>query len=151
MNEIKYKTANLKDIPQIQKLLNKYQLPYEDVITSKVLFIIALANGQIIGCIGMEKKENNGLLRSFVVEERFQKQGVGNELFKISLDEARKEKTKVMHLLTTTAETYFCKKGFVKTNRNEAPKDIKETAEFSKLCPSSSVYMNLDLHNINNY
>jgi len=50
-----------------------------------------------------------------------------------------------VHMLTTTAEKYFSSKGFSKANRNEAPSEIKNTSEFSFVCPSASAYMILGL------
>lgn len=143
--KIEYKTAHSNDIIHVQELLNKCQLPYEDIFTSKVFLILALVNGQVVGCIGIEKKDSNGLLRSFAVHEKFRRLGVGNELLKRLVDDARKENIKALHLLTTTAERYFSKKGFVTSARNEAPQVIKNSTEFSTLCPSSSTYMSLEI------
>jgi|GEM_PF-1466424 len=52
----------------------------------------------------------------------------------------------IEHLLTTTAENYFAKKRFTKSPRENAPNSIRQTTEFSVLCPSTSVYMTLDIH-----
>lgn len=143
---MEYKTAELKDLNQVQKLLRDNRLPFEDLVTSQVHLVVALVNGHIVGCVGIEKYNQDGLLRSFAVDEKFQKQGIGNELLKRLLNEVRRENIRVLHLLTTTAENYFTKKGFVKKDRTEAPKVIKETREFSTLCPSSSIYMTFDAY-----
>jgi amino-acid N-acetyltransferase len=48
-------------------------------------------------------------------------------------------------LLTTTAEHFFKKHGFVIANRTEAPSAIRTTSEFSSLCPSTAVFMSKQL------
>lgn len=150
MSEVKSNTTNSSvayhkairtDLEEVQSLLKKNKLPFEDLASSNIEIIVAVENGQIIGCIGNEIKGEDGLLRSFSVADEFKNLGIGNELFKRLILEAQKANLKTLHLLTTTASSYFNKKGFVVSNRNEAPENIKSTSEFSTICPSNSVYM----------
>jgi amino-acid N-acetyltransferase len=46
-----------------------------------------------------------------------------------------------VYLLTTTAEKFFDRLGYRKTDRESAPAPIRQTKEFSGLCPSSSAFM----------
>ncbi|MEQ8534295.1 MAG: tyrosine protein phosphatase, partial [Imperialibacter sp.] len=52
-----------------------------------------------------------------------------------------------LYLLTTTASKFFERIGYKVADRNTAPDAIKNTSEFSDLCPSSAVFMHkaLDL------
>jgi amino-acid N-acetyltransferase len=46
-----------------------------------------------------------------------------------------------MYLLTTTAETFFERRGYRRVDRIQAPPAIKLTPEFAGLCPASSAFM----------
>jgi amino-acid N-acetyltransferase len=46
-----------------------------------------------------------------------------------------------LYLLTTTADAFFSRLGYSPASREEAPSFIKNTSQFSGLCPASSVFM----------
>jgi len=142
---MKFEIATEKDLNAIKILLEKNNLPISDISKNSAIdFIIARNNKRIIGCIAIEKYGTDGFLRSLAVDLDFRNKGYGNQLYNRLLSYAVQNEIKIMHLLTTTAEKYFLKKGFKKFNRNEAPEIIQKTVEFSELCPSSSVYMILE-------
>ena len=41
--------------------------------------------GVVIGCIAVDESENAGLLRWFIVDEKFQSRGIGSELLKAAI------------------------------------------------------------------
>ena len=143
---MEYRLANSADRKEVQSLLKKNSLPYEDLESSMVSLFVSVLNGQIIGCIGIEIKGKSGLLRSFSVADKYKNQGVGNKLFNKLINYSKSKNINKLHLLTTTADKYFSKKGFVKSDRISAPESIQTTTEFSTLCPSSSVYMTLEFN-----
>jgi amino-acid N-acetyltransferase len=147
---MEYKLASLSETKAVQSLLKENNLPFEDLEYSKVTLFVAVLNGQIIGCIGIEIKGEDGLLRSFAVTDKYKNQGIGNELLNRLINYSKSENIKKLHLLTTTADKYFCKKGFVKSDRINAPESIQTTTEFSTLCPSSSIYMTFEFNDKNN-
>lgn len=141
-NDVEYSVANPGDILSIVKLVKECGLPYEDINQEKLKsFIVAKINNSIIGCIGIEIFNHDGLLRSLAVNNEYRNQEIGGELYRKLLSFSTKSGVTTLHLLTTTAENYFIKKGFIKTDRSNAPQTIKVTAEFSTLCSSSSTYM----------
>ena len=146
--KISFTFANQSNLSEIQNLLKQNKLPFEDIETSKVVFIVAVADNQLIGSIGIEEKEGDGLLRSFAVTEEYKNKGVGTKLFNELIKYTISKGIYTLHILTTSAENYFSKKGFKKVDRKMAPLKIQQTTEFSTLCPSSSIYMTLS--NINN-
>ena len=143
---MEFKLASLTDIKEVQSLLKENQLPFEDLIASMVTLIVSVLKGQIIGCIGIEIKGEVGLLRSFSVSDKYRNQGIGAELFKKLINYSQSQNIRSLHLLTTTADKYFSKKGFKKSDRIKAPYSIQATTEFSTLCPASSVYMILEIN-----
>ena len=50
-----------------------------------------------------------------------------------------------LHLLTTTAERFFTRRGFVVADRASAPPAIRRTREFADVCPASAAYLTKDL------
>lgn len=137
-----------EDIEVISKLLKENNLPYEDLRSSQVIFITRKSEGKLIACIGIEKYGQDALLRSFAVDNAFKNKGIGAELLHELLTKCKEEGIKTLHLLTTTAAKYFEKKGFVRAERVSAPLAIAHSKEFSELCPSSSVYMKRELHEL---
>ncbi|MBL7723389.1 MAG: GNAT family N-acetyltransferase [Chitinophagaceae bacterium] len=117
-------------------------------MTTKISFLLAINNkSEVIGCIGVEQYLADGLLRSFAVDEKYRSRKVGINLFRRLISYSRQSGIEIMHLLTTTAEKYFTANGFVVAERSAAPATMKDTTEFSSLCPSSSTYMKKDITN----
>ncbi|MEK7723768.1 MAG: arsenic resistance N-acetyltransferase ArsN2 [Acidobacteriota bacterium] len=129
------------DLLTVIELLEKNDLPTSDICLSKITLILAVENKRIIGCIGVEVYETEGLLRSLAVAESFRGSGIGNKLLQHLLAYSKRIGIKNLHLLTTTADKYFLSKGFLISERENAPNSIRATTEFSTLCPASSVYM----------
>ena len=142
---IEYVSASVNDISGIINILKRNNLPHSDISEhSGIDFFVARNNNEIVGCIGIEKYGNEGLLRSLVVDETYRSKGVALQLYHLLKDSAQQSSVKNLHLFTTTAEEYFMKKGFRRADRNEAPEAIQTTTEFTSLCPCSCTYMVLE-------
>jgi amino-acid N-acetyltransferase len=129
----------------IIQLLSDCHLPTQDIIQNKIDFKVATNDNDLVGCIGIEPYGKDALLRSFAVSDRFRNKGLGSDLLKSMINECKEMGIERVHLLTTTAEKYFLKYGFIKSNRVSAPKSIIETTEFSEICPSTSIYLTLNI------
>lgn len=146
-----YIKATIDDLPYIVQLLKEHNLPFDDIEQGPCIFIVALDDEQHrIGCIGLEIYGEHGLLRSFAVQESHRNKGIGEALLGELLTYAGNTGVQTLHLLTTTAQDYFSKKGFIQSARDGAPEDIANTSEFLVLCPQSAVYMHRSLsYNVN--
>ena len=129
------------DYDKIKELLKTNNLPYEDIISSKVEFITYKSNGYLVGCIGIEKYGEDGLLRSLEVDNEYKSTGIGKYLLNELISKSRNEGINKLHLLTTTADKYFASKGFRNSERSNAPRAILNSKEFTEICPSNSIYM----------
>ncbi|MEO5583228.1 MAG: GNAT family N-acetyltransferase, partial [Saprospiraceae bacterium] len=119
---LEIKPAEVIDLGFIRKLLVAHSLPTTDLIASPIDFLVALDSDENIrGCIGMEVYGEDGFVRSFAVDESIQNKGLGAALLERLTERSRSKGIRNLHLLTTTAETYFQKKGFIKTDRQDAP------------------------------
>jgi amino-acid N-acetyltransferase len=58
---------------------------------------------------------------------------------------ARLQGAEYLFLLTTTAREFFLKENYTLVDRNSVPLSIKETSEFTGLCPSSATVMRKQL------
>jgi len=132
---------NSENMDAIKTLLKKAGLPYSDIPKDNINFMANVEEGILNACIAVESFGTDGLLRSFAVKSSQRNCGVGSKLLDAFLERNKGNGIKTLHLLTTTADQYFLKKGFKVGDRSHAPEAIKATTEFSELCPSSSVYM----------
>jgi len=133
------------DLPQILSLLQLVQLPIEGVPEHVGDFIQITARGKrggpILGCVGLEIYDGSALLRSLAVEPEHQGKGYGRELTAAITEYARKRGVAVLFLLTSTAESFFAKVGFVRVERETVPAAVKRSVEFKSACPMSAVCM----------
>ena len=132
-------SAKKDHFPEIKKLLDDHELPVSDLNVEEVKLLVAVKEGTITGCIGLELYGNDGLLRSLAVKPGCKNQGIAGQLLSNLYQYARSKGIKTLHLLTTTADQYFLKKGFEIGERESAPEQIKKTTEFSSICPSTAV------------
>jgi len=52
---------------------------------------------------------------------------------------ARRRGIAALYLLTTTAEAFLSRRGYVRLPREAAPSVLRQTTEFAALCPASAV------------
>lgn len=137
--------AKPEDFQEIRDLLKSVQLPFEDIENGFGHFLLARQEDQLIGCVGLQICDEDALLRSLAVSQNARNQGLGKSLTREILEYASRLNLRQIYLLTTTAENFFAKHGFVVTNRTQAPDAIRATSEFSSLCPSTAVFMSKQL------
>jgi amino-acid N-acetyltransferase len=93
------------------------------------------------GLVGVEVCGSDALLRSLVVVPAYRSKGLGSVLVRHVERFARKKGASSMYLLTTTAESFFKRCGYVDADRRAAPAEIRATREFSDFCPASSAFL----------
>jgi amino-acid N-acetyltransferase len=139
------RAASERDLAEVERLLVASSLPLDGVADALPGFVVAEESGRVVGAVGVERCGQYGLLRSAVVDETARNRGVGRQLVERVIDAARSSGLKTLYLLTTTAEEYFPSFGFEVANREEAPASIRNTTEFTTVCPASATMMKLDL------
>ncbi len=137
--------AKPEDFKEIRDLLKSANLPFEDVENGIGHFVLARNEQRLIGCVGLQICRDDALLRSLAVSDQERNRGLGKALVQEILEYASRLNLQNIYLLTTTAENFFRKHGFVNANRTEAPDAIRMTSEFSSLCPSTAVFMYKEL------
>jgi amino-acid N-acetyltransferase len=139
--QISIEKADRKHREAIIHLLKSEKLPVEDLAGQLEHFFIAKDNGLVVGAIGLEIYENNGLLRSLVVKKEYRKMKIGSGLINELENFGRKSGLNNFYLLTETAENYFKEKEYEVITRIAAPESIKQSMEYSQVCPSTAVLM----------
>jgi amino-acid N-acetyltransferase len=128
-----------------RSLLRSSGLPADDLDFKKDLLVGYYEGDALVGTGGLEIYGVYGLLRSLSVKMGIRGKAVGSTITEFLLEEAKKRRLKGVYLLTETAHGFFQKKGFRDVSREAVPAEVKQSAEFSKLCPESSAVMCLDI------
>jgi arsenate reductase len=142
---IRFRPSLPADWPSIRELLARARLPSEDLAAGKQEFVLAVLDGRLAGCIGLETLDGVALLRSFAVDPSMRSGGLGRALFDRLVELARSRHVGTLYLLTTTAQGFFARVGFRRIDRQTVPPAIASTTELGGLCPSTATCMALVL------
>jgi N-acetylglutamate synthase-like GNAT family acetyltransferase len=131
---------------KVKELLAKCSLPTSDITSSYLEDFFGCGPERAPeGVVGLELYGAVGLLRSLAVSERCRGLGYGKALVAQAERHAQAKGAKELYLLTTTAERFFERLGYTRAPREAAPEAIRQTREFSGLCPASSAFMKKEL------
>lgn len=142
---ISIERADRADLGAISDLLIASSLPLQGVAAAIDQFLVAKADDRLLGCIGLELYGESALLRSAAVRSDARGQGIGRMLVDRIIDSARQQGAITMYLLTTTADEYFSKLGFVQIPRDAVAKELNASEELKGACPASAIVMRMTL------
>jgi amino-acid N-acetyltransferase len=137
--------ATRADQPTVEHLLRSLGLPTAGIAEWVDRFWIADHGGKAVGVVGVEQYGHEALLRSVAVDPSWRSAGLGRALVEAALRTARAAGAREMYLLTTTAERYFPRFGFVQIARDDVPGAVRQSVEFREACPASAVVMRVEL------
>ena len=133
-------------LPAVVALLAAARLPTEDLTEGHCeSFFFSGSSETPEGLVGLELFGDVALLRSLVVSEEQRGTGAGSRLLSHAEQHALSRGVRHLYLLTTTAEAFFSKRGYVRAERQAAPPAIRATREFAGICPASSAFMSKQL------
>jgi amino-acid N-acetyltransferase len=129
-----------------KSLLDAVQLPTADLTEAHCdhFFYWGTADAPS-GLVGLELFGEVALLRSLAVSPGARSSGMGTALVQYAENNARTQGVRTMYLLTTTAEGFFLRLGYVRAPRDAAPAAIRATREFSGMCPASAAFLSKQL------
>ncbi|MDY6817825.1 MAG: arsenic resistance N-acetyltransferase ArsN2 [Halobacteriales archaeon] len=139
--ELSVRTVGPADIEYVEGLLAANDLPTADISELMDHLYVFETDGERIGVGGLEPYADVGLLRSVAIEDACRGQGYGSAVCRRLLAVARQAELSTVYLLTTTAEEFFARLGFEVVDRTAVPHAIRQTREFSDLCPTTAVCM----------
>ena len=135
-----------QDTAAIFRLLEANGLPTDGLSDHWKTAIVVRDEGRVVGSAALEVYSDGALLRSVAVEPSMHGRGLGTELVEAALELAHECGVGAIYLLTTTAEEFFSRFGFVKTTRSDVPAQVRQSVEFQSACPSTAVVMRKVLH-----
>jgi len=133
--------AKSGDLPEIFTLLEECDLPKEGLAPHLTTTLVARYGKEIVACAALEIYQDSALLRSVAVKSAYRKQGIASRLTRAALDLAREYHVTKVYLLTETASTFFSKRGFVQVHRSDVAEVVKQSVEFTTICPDTATVM----------
>ena len=129
-------------LEQIRRLVAEANLPGDDLETLDLSnFLGCGTREQPDGVVGLELQGTVALLRSLAVATAARGAGLGRALVAAAENHAQARGVRSLYLLTTTAAGFFERLGYRHADRASAPEALRQTEEFSSLCPSSASFM----------
>jgi amino-acid N-acetyltransferase len=122
-------------------LLESCGLPITDLDATDVRLFRGSVDGQSVGVGGFELFGEHALLRSVAVGPEARGEGFGTAFCRALERRARDRGVKTLYLLTTDAAGFFERLGFDRCERESVPTAVRESREFTDLCPVSAVCM----------
>jgi N-acetylglutamate synthase-like GNAT family acetyltransferase len=123
----------------LKAALSKAKLPTDDIEAPGRLFWRFETQDEMpVGFGGLEVHGEDGLMRSLVTLPPVRSRGVGTAMVTALEFEARLHGCRSLWLITTTAADFFARRGYARCERAVVSPGIRETAEFSTLCPDTA-------------
>lgn len=133
--------ATVDDLASIETLLRQCGLPVVGVSDHLRNFVVATEGSMMCGCGGLEHYGDAALVRSIAVAERARDYGPGQRIVSRLVAECHALQVRSLVLLTTTAEHYFTRLGFVRVARGDVMPLVLASSQFQGVCPGSAVSM----------
>jgi len=138
----KMHTFQRPELIRVKDLLEASQLTVSDLFELDANNFLACGDQhRLKGVVGLEVFDSDGLLRSLAVGAQSQGEGLGKLLVNNLEKLAKTKGIDRLYLLTETAESFFLKLGYETIERSTAPGAIRNSQQFSTLCPDDAVLM----------
>jgi N-acetylglutamate synthase-like GNAT family acetyltransferase len=126
----------------LKSALAKAGLPVDDVGDPQLLFWRFESYEDVpVGFGGLEIHDFDALLRSVVTLPPLRQVGMGAAIVAALETEARARQCRAIYLLTTSQVDYFAALGYAPCRRSDVPQGIRDSRQFSALCPASADVM----------
>lgn len=122
-------------------LLKTSKLDPSDLNQTNIRLFSLKEDENLIGVGGLEVIGDVALLRSVAVDPAYQKRGLGAQLVSQIEKAAKESGLTSLYLLTNTAADFFKAQNYQVIHRDNFAESLKQTAQFSGLCPVSAVSM----------
>ena len=135
-------SATSADAPAIVALLAQAGLPTADLTPAALAgFVVARADGALVGAVTVERHGDAGLLRSLVVAPGQRGRGLGRALVDAVERGARAQGLLSLALLTQSAGEFFAARGYRVAPRSAVAEALRASSQFASVCPASATCM----------
>ena len=145
MDQLEIHRATAADLDAVLDMLKAAGLSLPGVDEHIADFFVARRAGRPVGAMGLELRGTHALLRSAVVVPEERGSGIAARLYATVERFAREQGVHTLVLLTTRAEGYWARHGFVHITRDDVPEPVKRSHEFRGSCPASAAVMSRTL------
>lgn len=129
-------------LPAVTKLLHASGLPTDDVGALDLSLFIVEESGDCVEAVGgLERVADTALLRSVATAEASRGKGLATRIVQELERIAARSSIQELYLLTESAAGYFESLGYETRKREEVPQSIRESRQFSALCPDTATVM----------
>lgn len=136
------KIPSQEHVPAIASLLSESGLPIDDLLAQDLSLFRVLMTGDHLNAVGgLERCGNSALIRSIATSADMRGRGIAGELVDELERLAAEEGFDSLYLLTESAERYFGARGYAIVDRKDVPESIRDSRQFSSLCPDSATVM----------
>lgn len=108
-------------------------------------FLVVLDEEGLLGCAGLERYGDTGLLRSVAVAESERGQGHGQMLVEKLLLQAQQDGVRSVVVLAQETEDFFRKFDFEEIRFDRLPPQVQDSVEFKFAAPDRTTAMLLNL------
>lgn len=127
----------------LKAALTDAQLPTDDIeYRGRTFFKALTSDGRIVGFSGVERCDDDYLLRPVVVLPTHRGQSLGSALVAQTL--AGLDQASNIFVATTSAAPFFTRIGFSEVQRDSVHAAVLATRQLSFICPSSATVMRLN-------
>jgi amino-acid N-acetyltransferase len=127
----------------VQRLLTQADLPVQGL--EAVDFLVARLEGAVVGAIGMERRGEDALFRSLVVDPAWRGNGLGERLHTALAQLAKASGVRRAFLLTSTIAELAATWGYRAIDRGQMPAEVAQTWEVASGCCRSATAMTREL------
>jgi N-acetylglutamate synthase-like GNAT family acetyltransferase len=147
VESVEINSAAPPDLAEILALLAAVELPTDGVAEHLAGFLVARdATGRLVGCVGLERYADLGLLRSLAVAPELQRTGLGSRLAAALIEHVAAAGVREITLLTTTARDFFARRfGFTEARRAVYESRLGASPEWRLQSCASAAFMRLPL------
>lgn len=142
---IRLRQAADRDLPTLARLLGHASPGESELAAHLDCFFVAEGEEGIVGVIGLQCFGGDALLRSACIDRAWQGRGVGSALVEHVLTEAALQAIDYVYLLTSGAERFFFRFGFVEISPTDLPFTVRRAAEQAGNMLADSTPMQLRL------
>jgi amino-acid N-acetyltransferase len=123
--------AKIGDVPEIHKLVNSFATkgdmlarPLSEIYENLRDFFVLKEDNKVVACVALHISwADLAELKALAVSEDYQKKGIGAELVKACLSEAKDIEIPIVFCLTYK-DIFFEKQGFIRVDKMKLPKKV---------------------------
>ncbi|MDT8860446.1 hypothetical protein N0O92_09380 [Alkalihalobacillus sp. MEB130] len=125
--------AKMKDMLPIQRLVAKAGLRDEGIEQYIESFLVVEDEDEnLIGTVGIEQYEENGLLRSLVLDSPIWNAKLSLEFLQLTLKYAEEQRMDTVYLCAKGTNALFHQLGFREVEKEDVPEPVKNSSHFQR-------------------